>query len=1424
VLYEILERLFSRQVTATPLSDYYTTPVLTEKIVFNNIEKKATGADEADVYQENIFKTVKRISLKDIFSDAATLDKKNNVAIVWGAPGVGKTILSRYCTLYFDDNAIVFLFEVGKLENLSLNKDLLKTLIDNFYADFGANFSSESLESWMNERKEKIIFILDGIDEGSSKQALLNKLITQISQRFRLIITSRALDFDDLVKTNLKSILSHENVREFEAIGFDDAGIDDFITKYFRQENQSERRHNFLAIIQKNKIIWNIAHNPMQLELICFLATLENTEQNFFQDNRLTLSKLYQKIEMKVLNRQISSDKHPEIKAHKNEIIIALSRLGYHMFFERDNEKQISGEKLEQAIKNSNQSEITISNFIRLLVNTGFIRETGKSNDISDMQYYFSHKSLQEYFAAKYISNNFETSSDVKRIIISHRYDYRYILVWRFVAGILYYEYNITKIDDYFSLLLSYPREVVGSRHLFLMAASIDEMMLDTNISVVNKLFEEQLKFLGLFLTKTNQESFWYQELARSQFILDSRAFSKKLYEVISSFDNQYHPNRDENVFFLLDHMKNVPQNIISKFYDKSLDSVKYQFLISLFKKKIISPETAVFLIDTYENLLINHNYLRIVEPLLESRLPLIDNELSKVVRSRINFSNLENLDFVKEILLIRHISLTIDEFEKIVNAVSTYQKEMPRQVLWYFRHRNMNTNEIQFLMNKIEGDESISYRVNIANLLPIIDKFNATQRTDIFKIINDSSPLDEAIKKPIVNNLIETNLFLDGAELDLLFWLLCKWSDCKNNDYLKRQVNAKIVAKALFDDLDNLQDLHALSQMASTSFKFNSIFDKVISFEKKDKSNDMVYHSLINLTKKSLSDSQISAIWDVILDNKVHNHYRRQLLETLVTNNDRPDFCERLYSAFVNNTGNFDFYNIVGNVIVNHLKLNDEQFEKMLEFFVSNIDSGNPILSFYASKLKQFSVAKINPEHLGFLANREIMWNIRNFRELRCHWFAEDPYIYLSKLSSMNFSFAFLPTCIDFFISSNYFFLYEEGVFYFPRDNLFMAVEIHRDYMSRISSWAWNNNSFSLFLNNYNLQRMDFPINPENIYSVANASKSKLVNKEIASNYGLPHQQTGTGLALALCEDNDCYQNTEDRVYPKTDFIGALVKYTKVPTSNPDYVPQFDMGRWEDSHNHDITSEPIYLYRVFRLGQEVGSATFYGEKCFCRSENGLRHNVISRSGVLTNFEIDPSSIQKICSSLPPSNIFEKMFYYSQFEPAICHGAIQGIAEVISKAFHRSGKLTQNTANNLRLGLSCFIPFIFNTLSRYQRSNQDGLAGLYEAAYDATFDIVDLFLLTALFQLGVFLLKTAVLMFNRNNNSVSSKVNCVSSSLGRYGIYACNAISIGVCPVIEGLVKVTAAEKVVTSAGDFLINRFISGSNSKSGPKVSFSD
>jgi len=401
-----------------------------------------------------ISRTAKDIS--EIFSAAKGYDKET--ILIEGAPGIGKTVLCkeiayRWATRkLLQDKRLAFLFllrnpDVQKvrsllelIEHCCRNESISKALVHHFYETQGND----------------LVILFDGYDE-ISENVRQHSLIADI-------IARRLLPKCTLVITSRPSAASqlHNNVScRVEILGFTNSDRQKFIQESLK--DNPERADILQSYLDDNTAISTLCYIPLVMTiLLClFKASIElpTTQTELYQ--KFICHTIIHFLKKTGTNPLRSIKSVSEVEQPYLSIIMELSKVSFKLLeddkivFTVDDAKQISP-KLNISSKHCTQ--------LGLLKETKYF-SADETNLV--LSYSFLHLSIQEFFAAMYVStlNFFQQKEILQRTFWNSRYFNMWIMYMGLTSGDKYaFKYFLSK--RFFSSIVS-KRTVISRQILF---------------------------------------------------------------------------------------------------------------------------------------------------------------------------------------------------------------------------------------------------------------------------------------------------------------------------------------------------------------------------------------------------------------------------------------------------------------------------------------------------------------------------------------------------------------------------------------------------------------------------------------------------------------------------------------------------------------------------------------------------------------------------------------------------------------------------------------------------------------------------------------------------------------------------------------------------------------------------------------------
>ena len=370
----------------------------------------------------------------NVFDIFRALDKGEDVmTLVEGSPGIGKTTFCLKLAYDWAHGKIPAECSFPKFEIVLLLKcrdiheDIMETISEQLLPEDMEEKTKERLFDFIKDfhNQEKTLIILDGLDElPKDSEHYVDKLLQRRILSFCYVLaTSRQERGIDVRKKYGFDIL-------LEIKGFTESDSFDYIRKHFNNVGplHSSKGESLIKEIKENTLLHALRNNPLNLFLLCVIY--EDYEGNLPSSR----SELYQVIVQCLLRRycakhnlEAPQDNNALEKQFENSIL-ALGELAWMCLLSdrycfRESELAV----LEKRYKG------LVSRHIGLVYKEESLRRL-----MPQHEYYFLHKTFQEYLAAAFIAHKLRGNQlRLFERLSFHELVKKYREVFLFVSGIL---------------------------------------------------------------------------------------------------------------------------------------------------------------------------------------------------------------------------------------------------------------------------------------------------------------------------------------------------------------------------------------------------------------------------------------------------------------------------------------------------------------------------------------------------------------------------------------------------------------------------------------------------------------------------------------------------------------------------------------------------------------------------------------------------------------------------------------------------------------------------------------------------------------------------------------------------------------------------------------------------------------------------
>ena len=389
--------------------------------------------EEASIFKAGNIKNIvdsaarfcrQEISLEDIIDYH---DAEENVTIIEGAPGIGKTTLAnKICQDWASNRLLTNVSLVLYFPLLAPKVRLAETIDDllKYYCSF------DDIQFIRSAKGKGVLFILDGWDElppscRYGDMFFPNFLQGNILSKCSIIVTSRPL-----AAAEIKLFAN----QEVEILGFTDKQVEEYIHLYFKDyNNASEVAGKLLEELDTFPNVLSTCYVAINLTIVCYVYSVSQYSLPS------TLTEIYHHFIIHAIKRHLSKTTENitltsevfEIDSLNNfdkpvsELLRSLANLAFKGI---QSDEIVFTRKELFNLCHVDQSDRTFDGF-GLLKPLFMLQSTG-----TGIYYHFLHLTVQEFFAAYYIYHMKE--DDQGDILTQIFEDSRYELVVKFFCGL----------------------------------------------------------------------------------------------------------------------------------------------------------------------------------------------------------------------------------------------------------------------------------------------------------------------------------------------------------------------------------------------------------------------------------------------------------------------------------------------------------------------------------------------------------------------------------------------------------------------------------------------------------------------------------------------------------------------------------------------------------------------------------------------------------------------------------------------------------------------------------------------------------------------------------------------------------------------------------------------------------------------------
>ncbi len=467
----------------------------------------------------------KLISLDQLFARQKLRDGSEAIPkriLIQGRAGIGKTTLCKKLVYEYHHNKLwQDQFDCVLWVPLRQLKTHLPTRFEDLFCKYyfiaHEEDRAKALAKTFYAHRDKTLFILDGLDEVIGElddRSPLKKFLEELLNQKHVVITSRPAGVDTRVLGELDL--------ELETIGFSPENVHTYIEKFAPESNQAAIQE----FINRTPVVQSLVNIPIQLDALCY------SWDRLPKHQAVTMSMLYEAMVDKLWRKDsIRLEKKEEGQLLGTDVIDSLSEaeleelmtaevhyLGYLAFKgleagQIEFSRQDLGDRRQELNKSAQAGKIFPISFTTNLKKTSYLHTADAKRPEGERRYHFLHLTFQEFFAATFLTKHLQAyakvesastpayvmqkslsaipdRNEVEAFIATNKYNPRYEIVWRMVAGLL----KGAALENFFHVLIQAPRDLIGVRHQLVMLGCLQEAQAQLKDDAIKQHLENEAR------------------------------------------------------------------------------------------------------------------------------------------------------------------------------------------------------------------------------------------------------------------------------------------------------------------------------------------------------------------------------------------------------------------------------------------------------------------------------------------------------------------------------------------------------------------------------------------------------------------------------------------------------------------------------------------------------------------------------------------------------------------------------------------------------------------------------------------------------------------------------------------------------------------------------------------------------------------